>query len=216
LCRLLRAEPRVSQSTAILVTTTGRPTRNERLAALRAGAWDYLGHPLDAEELLLKFDAFVRAKHDADRAREEGLIDGLTGLYSVHGLARRARELASQAYRQSGPLACVVFRAEDPEHAATLESAVQALAERLKTGGRSSDLIGRVGEAEFAVFAPGAGREGAEALVQRILRNGGTPSSEITVGYDAVDNYRTANLQPQDLLARASAALRRPAPAVVN
>ena len=84
-CRQLRSG-RVSDSTPILVTTTSKPSRAERLSALRAGAWNYLGHPLDGEELLLRFDAFVLAKQDADRAREEGLVDRSTGFYSIAGL----------------------------------------------------------------------------------------------------------------------------------
>jgi len=32
-----------------------------------------------------------------------------TGLYNRQGLARRARELGSQAFREHGPLACVVL-----------------------------------------------------------------------------------------------------------
>jgi PleD family two-component response regulator len=213
LCRALRDDPRVTPSTPIMVTTTSRPGRNERLAALRAGAWDILGQPLDAEELVLRFDGFVRAKHDADLAREEGLVDRLTGLYSMNGLSRRARELASQAYRQSGALACVVFRIDA---AAEDQSAVTTLAERLKAEGRSSDVIGRVGEAEFAVFALGANREGAEALVQRIVRAAGPGHSAIAVGYHAVEDNRTADLQPQDFLAHASAALPRPLRAAVT
>jgi PleD family two-component response regulator len=212
LCRALRDDPRVTPSTPIMVTTTSRPGRNERLAALRAGAWDYLGQPLDAEELVLRFDGLVRAKHDADLAREEGLVDRLTGLYSMNGVARRARELASQAYRQSGALACVVFRVD----AADDEAAVGALAERLRVEGRSSDVIGRVGEAEFAVFALGANRDGAEALIQRIVRAAGHAQPAVAVGYHAVDNNRMANLQPHDFLAQASAALPRPLRAVVT
>jgi PleD family two-component response regulator len=213
LCANLRNSQRISPGTPILVTTTGRPTRAERLDALRAGAWDYLGHPLDAEELLLRFDVFVRAKQDSDRAREEGLVDGLTGLYSLHGLSRRAREMAAQAYRQSSPLACVVFRADNPEHHGILESQVREFAERLRGAGRTSDAIGRIGEAEFAVFAPGADEAGAEAMVRRVL--GEENGARVSVGLHAVDDYRAANLQPQDMLARASASLGK-APGVLN
>lgn len=207
LCRRLRADPRITSSTPILITSTGRVTRTERIEALRAGAWEHLGHPLDAEELLLRFDAYVRAKHDGDRAREEGLLDEVTGLYSMNGLARRARELASQAYRQSGPMACVVFRAEGGDPGGDMAGIVAALVERLRSGGRASDAIGRIGEAEFAVFAFGADAQGAEALVQR-LTDRDFPL-DVVAGYFAVDDYRLANLQPQDMLAKAGAAITR-------
>lgn len=209
LCHRLRADPRITASTPILITTTGQATRAERLAALRVGAWDYLGHPLDAEELVLQFDAYVRAKHEADQMRQQCLLDHRTGLYSLGGLSRRARELGSQAYRQGSPFACVVFRAEgDP--GADLAVVVVELVARLRASGRASDAIGRVGEAEFAVFALGADAHGAEALVQRLLGKPDLP--QVAVGYFAVDDYRGANLQPQDMLAKAGTAFVRPSP----
>jgi PleD family two-component response regulator len=207
LCRAMRDDARISSSTPIIVTTTGRPGRNERLAALRAGAWEYLGQPLDAEELLLRFDRFVRAKQDADRARDEGMLDALTGLYSVSGLSRRARELGSQAYRQSGPFACVVFRAEGLEHEPALEQAVREFADRLRSLGRMSDAIGRIGGAEFALFAPGANAEGAQAIVERLTE--AAAHYHMAAGYFAVPDYRRANLQPQDMLTRATESLHR-------
>jgi PleD family two-component response regulator len=206
LCRAMRDDPHITPSTPIIMTTTGRPGRNERLGALRAGAWDYLGQPLDAEELLLRFDGFVRAKHDADRARDEGMIDALTGLYSLSGLSRRSRELGSQAYRQSGPFACVVFRAEGPDHEAVVEQMVRDFADRLRSLGRMSDAIGRIGGAEFALFAPGADAEGAQAIVERLTA---ADAGQLSAGYFAVPDYRSANLQPQDMLTRATESMRR-------
>ena len=209
LCRRLREDPRITASTAVIITTTARPTRPERLAALRAGAWDLVGQPLDAEELLLRFDCFVRAKHGADAARDEGMLDAFTGLYSLSGLSRRARELGSQAYRQNAPLSCIVFRAEGPDHQPDIDAAVREFSERLRTSGRTSDAIGRIGGAEFAVFAVGAGRSGAEALIQRLVHPQATPdeSGQVAVGCYAVENFREANLHPQDMLARAAAAM---------
>jgi len=94
LCRTLRTDPRVSSSTPILLAVREPASRAQRLAALRAGAWDCITPPHDADEILLKLGSYVRAKLDADRARAEGLLDSATGLYNRQGLARRARELA--------------------------------------------------------------------------------------------------------------------------
>jgi PleD family two-component response regulator len=202
LCRALRDDPHITSSTPIILTSTGRPARHERLAALRAGAWDYLGQPLDGEELLLRFDGFVRAKQEADRARDEGMIDALTGLYSMTGLSRRARELGSQAYRQSGALACIVFRAAGQEYEPSVERIVREFAERLRSMGRMSDAIGRIGNAEFALFAPGADADGAKAIIERLTEP--QVGHSLAAGFFAVSDYRTANLQPQDMLTRAT------------
>jgi response regulator RpfG family c-di-GMP phosphodiesterase len=208
-CRQLRSG-RVSDSTPIIVTTTAKPSRADRLAALRAGAWDYLGHPLDGEELLLRFDAFVRAKQDADRARDEGLVDRSTGFYSVAGLARRAQEMGSQAYRLGSPFACVVFSAaadaERPE--AATAGLVGQLVEALRKHGRVSDAIGRIGEADFALFAPGADDAGAASLARRVSEalqpSRGQDMPPLLVGHYAVTDIRQAGLQPGDMLERAT------------
>lgn len=213
LCRELRDDPNISTSTPIIVTSSAHPTRQQRLAALRAGAWELLSHPLDAEELLVRFDTYTNAKLDADRARDQGLLDQLTGFYNLQGLARRARELVSQATRINGPLACVVFSAEaetEEEDDHETREALAKLAEVLRAGGRESDAIGRIGHHEIAIFAPGTDAAGAELLARRIAEahNGNLDLSHLRAGYHAVDDLREAQLRPVDMLERASAALR--------
>src|ERR1700719_1078269 len=63
-CRQLRREPQIAPSTPILLISAESPTRQRRIDALRAGAWDCLVQPLDAEEFLLRIKAFSQAKQD--------------------------------------------------------------------------------------------------------------------------------------------------------
>src|SRR6185503_12343967 len=112
ICRTLREKNLVTPSTAILILAQGPVGRELRLEALRAGASECLGLPIDGEELGLRLMSYVRAKVDADQAREQGLVDVATGLYIMGGLTRRARELGSQAYRHSSALACVILSPE--------------------------------------------------------------------------------------------------------
>jgi diguanylate cyclase (GGDEF)-like protein len=225
-CRELRNDPRITASTPILVTCSGHPTRQQRLAALRAGAWDYLAVPLDGEELQLRLDAYVRAKFDADRAREESLLDETSGLYNIRGLARRARELGSQAFRHGEAFACVVLAPHvvaDESDAAAVEQALAAAAERLaqalRENGRVSDAIGRLGPTEFAVIAQGTDAEGAVRLAERVARAVETMEAELPrvrlkmkAGYDAVANYHDAPIEPADMLVRATTAMRMTQP----
>ncbi len=60
-CRQLRADPRFSPTVPIIITTAGPSGRAQRLEAYQAGAWEFLGQPLDGESLLLKLEAFLRA-----------------------------------------------------------------------------------------------------------------------------------------------------------
>jgi diguanylate cyclase (GGDEF)-like protein len=223
LCRILRADPRVSSSTPILLSLRDPATRAERLAALRAGAWECIAPPHDADEILLKVAAYVRAKLDADRARAEGLLDSATRLYNRQGLARRARELGAQAYRDHGALACVVLALDvDPSSGTGPATAVgPSLARRvqaLTSVARLSDAIGRLSGTEFAVLAPGTDAAGARRLAERLAASlvsttageptDGRPAFRVRCGYEAVANVGYTPIEPVDLLVRAAAAVR--------
>jgi len=224
LCRALRADPRISTSTPILISFRDPVTRTERLAALRAGVWECIAPPHDADEILLKIGAYAHAKLDADRARAEGLLDFATRLYNRQGLARRARELGAQAYRDHGALACIVFAFDvDPSSPASapLLSGAQMLARQVRTltsAARLSDAIGRLSGSEFAVLAPGTDAAGARRLAERLAASlasitGGEPPDgrsvlRVRCGYEAVANVGYAPIEPVDLLVRAAAAVR--------
>jgi len=221
LCRKIRRDRHVPLGLPIFIIGPEPPTRQRRIDALRAGAWEHLGQPLDAEEFLLRIEAFVRAKLDADRARAEGLVDEATGLYNMRGLARRARELGSQASRQHAALACVVFapdfdtRDRDAASEDTLAEAAQRLAGAFKAAGRLSDAIGRVGPSEFAVVAIGTDAPGSVKLAERVAQalaavpaQSATGSFELRAGYYTVPDFHSAPVDTVDALLRATAALR--------
>src|SRR6266705_4584489 len=71
LCRILRADPRITPATPIVLITSRPATRQMRLDALRAGASELRSGPLDAEEFVLDLTARLGAKFDVDRARTD-------------------------------------------------------------------------------------------------------------------------------------------------
>ena len=102
-------------------------------------------------------------------------MDEATGLYNLRGITRRAYELASYASRHHVPLACVMLApdlspeaaGEDPsgdEHAMVQRRAVAAL----KSAGRLSDAIGRVGPNVFGVVALDANPAQTRVLAGRL------------------------------------------------
>jgi DNA-binding response OmpR family regulator len=166
LCRGLRAEATVSAATPIILLTAGAALRLQQMEALRAGAWELRGDPLDIEELVLRLGVYVRGKLEIDRVGVDGLLDRVSGLYNENGLARRSEELAAFTARHGMGLACAVFR---PSESQSLNDGVgDRLAVAFKRAGRVSDAVGRTGPAEFTVFAPATDETGAEGLVQRI------------------------------------------------
>jgi len=213
LCRALRADASVSRATPIVLMTAGPALRSQQLEALRAGAWELRGDPLDMEELVLRLGAYVQGKLEVDRLGAEGLVDRASGLYNDAGIARRGAELAALAVRQGTPLACAVFQAANGGEAMT-PAATDRLAQAFKRAGRISDALGRTGPAEFVVFAPATDEMGAHGLVQRLTDTvaqatgmGGTV--KLRAGISAAPAPSApAQLSPPDLLEDARNALR--------
>ena len=221
-CREARTLPTIRRSTPIVMLTTSPLGRAERIEALKAGAWDVVRPPFDPEELLLKIGAFVTAKQEADMAREESLLDPITGFYNVKGLLKRVSEVTAEATRSRRPLACVVLgmnwtqeqerEGDGRDNAAVPDGLTAALA----STARVSDIMGRLGEGNFVVVAPGTDPGGAHRLAMRLLAavddgmSGGPAGmpTRMRAGYYAVPDTEEAPVTPVDLLTRATLALR--------
>lgn len=224
-CRRLRQQRSVSWHTPVIMITSTPATKQQRLAALEAGAWDYLSLGLNAEELLLKVDAFTRVKLETDHVLEED-TESASGLYTQRGLERRARELVSDAFRRHAPLACVALSVEPearqaaPGTAAASPAVVDFASRLLQASGRASDAIGRAGagggRGEFLVLAPSTAPVGAEQMARRLSqviesgsRPAGLPPLEVRAGFEAVVDLHATPLDPASLLGHASVALGR-------
>lgn len=210
LARGLRADGQLDPSTPILLILPRAVTRSDRLDAIRAGAWDVIAPPYDAELLIQQIGLFVGARLDATRAQSDGLIDHATMLYNRVGLARRARELGALAYRDHTAIGCLAIvidalPAPTAEASADQRLVVTRSVHALRAATRQSDAVGRIGATEFAVVAPGADADGCRRLARRV---GATLDVKVRGGYDAVFNAGYAPFAPVDLLVRASTAVR--------
>ncbi len=215
-CRQLRQDPRFSATTPILITTAGPSGRAQRLEAYKAGAWEFLGQPLDGESLLLKLSTFLASKLEADRLREESLLDQPTGLYNMRGLSRRAREIGSEVFRRHQALTCLVFSPQPAANGTDLPPAyVPAVGQLLREQGRASDAIGRLGDGEFAVIAPDTESVGAVRMFERLERllaghsSNGAGQHPLRAGYCAVADFAVSEIDAVEMLLRATSALRQ-------
>jgi len=227
LIRRLKESPTIHSSTPILSIANAALSRVERLEALGAGAWDVLSHPVDANELILRLDTFIRAKQESDRVRDDGLTDPATGFYNVRGILQRAREISADALRFDRPVTCVAFGSHqvegspraDGEELGGVHDVSRPIAEALRTVTRICDTIGSLGPGEFVVVAPGTDQDGAVRLADRVLealkadseREGYGINAEslaqIRAGvFVASTNESTA---AEDMLLRATMALRK-------
>lgn len=227
LIRQLRSAPTVHSSTPVLIFSRTDLGRAERLEAMSAGAWDVLTHPLDANEIILRLDTFIRAKQEADRVRDQGLTDPNTGFYNVRGILRRTKEISADAHRHQRPLTCIAFgptpidtpqlEAEDSDSVA--EAMSKPVATALRDVTRISDTLGRLGPGEFVVVAPGTDQDGAVRLADRVLEALRADSSrhgfgitaealgQLRAGFYSIDAEDETSAE--DILLRATMALRR-------
>lgn len=186
-CQRIQELPTVRPSTPMLVYTTGSMSRRDRLAQVKLGAWEVLSPPFDPEEVLVRMERYVAAKRDTDAALEESHVDPPTGLYNRQGLVKRVAELMADASRSGRELGCVVmgpvpepgtvaksviryeFDSPKGETLAARPQVARALAQVMTRTTRLSDTIGRVGESEYLILAPGIDEQGTRRLAERLL-----------------------------------------------
>src|SRR5256886_789362 len=163
--RALRDDADVGPGTPLLLISAQRPSSPQHHAALRAGVWEFLRHPFNAEEIAAKLDTYVLLKLDGDRARRETSIADAAGFYTVRGLALRAQELTLQAFHHAQPLACVALApvTTDGQNAV----AVELLADVLRGPDPPSGPIGRVRPGGAPGIAPGTDPPGPGLPAER-------------------------------------------------
>jgi diguanylate cyclase (GGDEF)-like protein len=182
--RLHRSVPGVP-----LIVIANPSERDLAARCLQEGAMDYL---LKGFMDQLKLESVLRASLESNTLRglADLLRDPLTGLYireGFHTLGSRRMELA----RQNGGtmvLLCALLenfqsvREESGRHAA--EQAVCEISELLTGSFRRTDVVARLGDAQFAAMAVDAAEQSAAVLQQRVemrlavnnqTRDGGAP-----------------------------------------
>ena len=169
----LRDDPELAGVPVIFITS--RTDTADVVAALEAGAHDYLRKPFEPAELIARVRAALRVKamHDelaAARAQLARLVttDPLTGLPDRRSLHEQAERLCSRSARHRRELAVVLVAVDDLEaRAAHVRDAVLvAVAARLRERARREDVLGRWAADAFVVLAPDTGIGGAAALAE--------------------------------------------------
>jgi len=63
-CELLRRDLRIGHNVPILILAGDRPTPGQRVAAVSAGAWDFLRYPGEPRDLAIKLQSYLQAKRN--------------------------------------------------------------------------------------------------------------------------------------------------------
>jgi diguanylate cyclase (GGDEF)-like protein len=180
--RIVRDDPRFRMMPIVFV---GPDQVNERVAALQAGADDYLAAPPDPELLLQT--VVVRAERGR-RLRELLLRDPLTGLLNNGTLLGELEFAVEYGQRHGGALSFLVFDFdrfhEVNERFGHLvgDQVLRHIANVFRANVRASDLIGRFGAEEFAMVLRGVGADGAAVVAAKLRRVLGEQSANTAEG----------------------------------
>jgi two-component system cell cycle response regulator len=195
---VLRRIRKLSQGNYIYtVMLTGKTQKQDRIAAMEAGADDYLSKPVDPTELRSRIMVGKRILELQQSLRFAATHDFLTGLMNRSEiLAALERELA-RAAREEKPTTVILCdvdhfkRVNDTLGHAAGDEVLKEVARRLKIDLRPYDIVGRYGGEEFLIILPGCNVEagarradGIRHLVgkDRIPTPSGETSATISMG----------------------------------
>ncbi len=222
LCRRIRSGD-LGERYVYTILLTSNNDMAHVLDGLKAGADDFLGKPFDPAELKARLFAgrrIVEVHNELIQTRERlnyaASHDGLTGLWNrAEILTFLRRELARGAREEcsTGVILADIdhFKAiNDTKGHAAGDQVLQKVAERLQSGLRTYDSVGRYGGEEFLIVLPGCNAEQtlrrADELRRSICALPVAPEvyATISMGVSCSEDF---GANPELLLKRADEAL---------
>jgi two-component system cell cycle response regulator len=180
ICRLVR---QYVSPYPYLLLLTARDRREDLVAALEAGADDFLVKPFEHLELRARLrtglrilelqDSLIAAR---EALRHQATHDALTGLLNRGAVLESLTREIDRAQREGRDLALLLA---DLDHFKTVndtfghdggDEVLRQAAARFTETLRPYDLVARYGGEEFLIVAPGCPRDQALALAERIRR----------------------------------------------
>lgn len=179
LCSQLRSHDATRHVPILLVLEADDLTRLAK--GLDLGVNDYLSQPIDRNELLARTRTQIRHRRYHLRLRRMldtsvslAYTDSLTGVYNRRYMYAHLGRSIAEMRASDKPVSLLLFdidRFKDVNdlhgHAAG-DSVLRAVAQKVTTGIRDSDLLARYGGEEFVVIMPGTLGETALAVAERV------------------------------------------------
>jgi two-component system, cell cycle response regulator len=179
------------------VMLTAKTQKQDRIAAMEAGADDYLSKPVDATELRSRIMVGKRILELQQSLRFAATHDFLTGLLNRSEILMALERELARAAREEKPTTVILCdvdhfkRVNDTLGHAAGDEVLKEVAHRLKLDLRPYDTVGRYGGEEFLIILPGCNAEagarranGIRHLVgkDRITTPAGETSATISMG----------------------------------
>lgn len=171
LCRRVRLE-NLPQYVYILFLTSKRSSP-ELIAALDAGADEFVCKPIDRGELLARMRSGQRVLDLEQRLQDAARRDPLTGIPTRRAFYEQFERELSRARRYKLPLSCVMLdvdffkKINDVYGHAVGDEVLKVVARQLHAGRRTSDYICRHGGEEFCAVLPETDENSAIVWAER-------------------------------------------------
>ncbi len=190
--------------------------------ALDSGADDFLRKPYEAMELIARVRAASRTVQLQRKLTRLALTDALTGIANRRAFMERLDAEVMRAHRHGGTLSVIMLdidhfkRVNDTYGHAAGDVVIRDTVARMGNGVRKSDLLGRLGGEEFAVFLPETGMDNAAVLADHLRRDVDKEEFPIAEGCAlhvtvslGVAEWNAGDKSAEDILNRADLALYR-------
>lgn len=177
---LLKRIKSLNDDTEVIVIT-GYGSVENALDCINGGAVDYLIKPFSVEQIqvaLIKTIRHIELKSlakERERYLEMSYEDALTGVYNRRFFDEALKLEIIKASRQQAPFCLLMI---DVDHFKEFndsfghqmgDEALVKIAQAFKSACRGYDIVTRYGGEEFAIIFPGAGKEMAESLCDRLM-----------------------------------------------
>ena len=183
-CRRLRAQPTSGYTYVIILTA--RDEKADLVAALDAGADDYVAKPFNPQELRLRLRAGRRVVEFEDALRRQALHDPLTGILNHGAITDVFRRELARAARSGQPTGLAMIDADhfkrinDTYGHPVGDAVLREISRRLHNQLRASDAIGRYGGEEFLAVLSDCNGSAIRTVCERLRTI--VSSSPICVG----------------------------------
>lgn len=165
-----------------LIMLTARSGTSEMVAAMAAGADDYVVKPYDVNELQARVRAGLRIQHLQETLRLLATRDALTGLWNRRSVLDQLDRELERRQRRPEPFTLMMidldwFKTINDRYGHPAgDDALIVAAKRLQAGLRSVDTLGRLGGEEFIAVLPGMDAAAARVTAERLReRLSGSP-----------------------------------------
>lgn len=178
-CRKLKSDPRTQDIPIIFVT--GLSDEEDEEVGLSMGAIDYIIKPYKPAVVearvsnILRLQAMSKALRDSNEELQRlATTDPLTGIANRRHFLSQANIEISRSLRGGHEMALVMIdldrfkQINDTYGHDVGDKALIATVETLQKSLRDSDVLGRFGGEEFAMYLPETGEEGAVLLANRL------------------------------------------------